>query len=43
LAIYSLLLIRVQRLARYPRPSRFLTMSVQADPSQGSRTAEVRQ
>ena len=25
LAIYAVLLIRVQRLARYPRPSRFLT------------------
>jgi len=43
LAIYSLLLIRVQRLARYPRPSRFLTMSVQADQSRGDRAAEVRQ
>ena len=31
LVIYSVLLVRVQRLARYPRPSRFLTGSVDAD------------
>jgi hypothetical protein len=45
LAIYSLLLIRVQRLARYPRPSRFLTTSIPVDQPQKSgsrgRTAEV--
>jgi hypothetical protein len=31
LVIYSVLLVRVQRLARYPRPSRFLTGSVDAE------------
>ena len=30
LVIYAVLLVRVQRLARYPRPSRFLTGSVDA-------------
>jgi len=31
LVIYAVLLVRVQRLARYPRPSRFLTGSIDAD------------
>lgn len=28
IAIYAVLLLRVQRLARYPKPSRFLTTAV---------------
>jgi len=32
LAIYSLLLLRVQRLAKFPQPSRFLTTSVTVQP-----------
>ena len=31
LVIYSVLLVRVQRLARYPRPSRFLTGSADTE------------
>jgi len=31
LMIYAVLLVRVQRLARYPRPSRFLTGSIDGD------------
>ena len=36
LVIYSVLLVRVQRLARYPRPSRFLTGTVEADVSRSA-------
>ena len=36
LAIYAALLMRVQRLARFPRPSRFLTAGT-ASPTRGSR------
>lgn len=43
LAIYSLLLLRVQRLAKYPRPSRFLTASVQPHGASASRHVEVPQ
>lgn len=39
LAIYAVLLVRVQRLARYPQPSRFLTGSADQD---RARTAEAR-
>ena len=39
LVIYSVLLVRVQRLARYPRPSRFLTGAVEAD---GARSVAAR-
>ena len=36
LVIYSVLLVRVQRLARYPRPSRFLTGTVESDVSRSA-------
>ncbi len=39
LAVYAVLLVRVQRLARYPRPSRFLTGSVE---SEAARSAVAR-
>jgi len=42
LATYALLLLRVQRLAKYPRPSRFLTASVLPNTSSESRPAEAR-
>jgi len=42
LAIYALLLLRVQRLAKYPRPSRFLTSSVPPQGASDPRPAEAR-
>jgi len=41
LAIYSLLLLRVQHLAKYPRPSRFLTASVPPNVTPESRPAQA--
>ena len=43
LALYALLLLRVQRLAKYPRPSRFLTSSVLAQGASDSRPSGARQ
>jgi tight adherence protein B len=42
LATYSLLLLRVQRLAKYPRPSRFLTAGVLANVASESPPSEPR-
>ena len=36
LAIYAVLLLRVQRLARFPKPSRFLTSGTQRVEAQAS-------